>query len=214
MKSNNQFSLALVGTVAVSLLPALGYADQKEDGNKENRKEWKKHRHELQVQNVAQPKGHFQKENSQNALRTESASTGWSVSVAPQERRYRSGSPSEGYPQRAYVGSRSSREFWVPENVYHGWDRQSRHYYNHHYYGWHNGSWVIIDAGVAPEYYGRDSIVSRVQARLAQRGYYRGPVDGDAGPGTRNAIAGYQADHDLRVTGQINDALLESLRLE
>jgi len=113
-----------------------------------------------------------------------------------------------------YARATVSRDYWVPENVYHGWDRHSRHFYNHHYYGWHNGAWIIIEPGESSTYYAGGSIVSRVQERLAERGYYRGPVDGDAGPGTRSAIASYQADHGLRVTGHINDALLGSLRLD
>ena len=127
--------------------------------------------------------------------------------------RYQSNRTSEFSTQRSYARSGSSRDFWVPENVYRGWDRGGRHYYNHHYYGWNNGAWIILDSGYAPDYVG-ESIVARVQARLAQKGYYRGDIDGDAGPGTRSAIANYQADHDLRATGRINDSLLESLRLE
>ena len=52
-----------------------------------------------------------------------------------------------------------------------------------------------------------------VQYVLSNQGYYRGPIDGDIGPGTRNAIASYQGDHGLQVTGRINDPLLQSLGL-
>jgi len=63
-------------------------------------------------------------------------------------------------------------------------------------------------------YYTDGSLVSRVQMSLANQGYYRGPIDGDAGPGTRNAIASYQNDQNLNVTGHINGDLLQSLQLQ
>jgi len=53
-----------------------------------------------------------------------------------------------------------------------------------------------------------------VQQSLSQQGYYNGPIDGDIGPGSSNAIANYQSDHGLTPTGQINDPLLQSLGLE
>ena len=53
-----------------------------------------------------------------------------------------------------------------------------------------------------------------VQKALARRGYYYGPIDGDIGPGSRRAIARYQADHGLRPTGEIGYSLLRSLGLD
>ncbi len=55
------------------------------------------------------------------------------------------------------------------------------------------------------------STSASVQAALARRGYYHGPIDGDIGPGSRRAIARYQADHGLRPTGAITSSLLNSL---
>lgn len=55
--------------------------------------------------------------------------------------------------------------------------------------------------------------VAEVQRALARRGYYRGPIDGDIGPGSRAAIARYQADRGMRPTGQIDSRLLRSLGL-
>ena len=60
---------------------------------------------------------------------------------------------------------------------------------------------------------GAGSIAAPVQEQLARRGYYHGPVDGIVGRGTRAAIAAYQRNHDLEVTGNINAPLLRSLRL-
>lgn len=66
-------------------------------------------------------------------------------------------------------------------------------------------------------YYGRDvsagSISVPVQEKLTRKGYYHGPIDGIVGPGTRAAIAAYQRDHGLEVTGTIDGPLLRSLRL-
>ena len=52
-----------------------------------------------------------------------------------------------------------------------------------------------------------------VQRELAQRGFYRGPIDGDIGPGSRAAIARYQSTYGLPVTGSITSSLLHSLGL-
>jgi len=57
------------------------------------------------------------------------------------------------------------------------------------------------------------SVAVPVQAELVRRGYYHGPVDGVVGPGTRSAIAAYQRNHGLAVTGNINTPLLRSLRI-
>ncbi len=58
-----------------------------------------------------------------------------------------------------------------------------------------------------------NSIAASVQMALSRQGYYRGPVDGDLGPMSRRAIANYQADRGLRVTGYPNNSLFESLGL-
>lgn len=50
-----------------------------------------------------------------------------------------------------------------------------------------------------------------VQKALASRGYYRGLIDGSIGPQSRNAIARYQRDRGLPVTGNINSYLLRDL---
>jgi N-acetylmuramoyl-L-alanine amidase len=58
-----------------------------------------------------------------------------------------------------------------------------------------------------------DSNVSAVQADLAQLGYYRGPIDGLFGVGTRTALTRYQIDHNLQVTGSLTNDTLQSLGL-
>lgn len=69
----------------------------------------------------------------------------------------------------------------------------------------------------APVYYdtGGYPLATRiaVQSELARLGYYVGRIDGIIGPMSRAAIAHYQSDHGLAVTGSINGVLLESLGL-
>ena len=57
------------------------------------------------------------------------------------------------------------------------------------------------------------SVAARVQSRLAREGYDPGPIDGVIGRHTSDAIAAFQSDHGLAVTGQINDSLLNALGL-
>ena len=61
--------------------------------------------------------------------------------------------------------------------------------------------------------YSSNSTGAAVQRALASRGYYRGYIDGQIGPQSRQAIAGYQQEQGLRVTGTINSSLLNSLGL-
>ena len=56
-----------------------------------------------------------------------------------------------------------------------------------------------------------DSLAVDVQRELRRRGYYRGPIDGDIGPGSRSAIRAYQYDRGLSTTGRFDSSLLRSL---
>ncbi len=58
------------------------------------------------------------------------------------------------------------------------------------------------------------SLGASVQQALARRGFYRGPIDGQIGPYSRQAIARYQASRGLRPTGLISSSLLRSLGLQ
>lgn len=60
--------------------------------------------------------------------------------------------------------------------------------------------------------YSSPSLGIDVQRGLARQGYYRGPIDGDIGPGSRSAIRAFQADNGLAPTGRIDRRLLEALR--
>lgn len=61
--------------------------------------------------------------------------------------------------------------------------------------------------------YDRRPIEVDVQVALRRAGYYRGPIDGDIGAGSRSAIRNYQYDRGLPVTGRIDAYLLDSLGL-
>jgi hypothetical protein len=56
-----------------------------------------------------------------------------------------------------------------------------------------------------------DTTVQAVQTELTQLGYYNGPVDGIFGPTTRDAVAKYQMDKQLDVTGSLSTDTLQSL---
>ena len=56
-----------------------------------------------------------------------------------------------------------------------------------------------------------DPTVETVQTRLMQMGYYNGPTDGIYGPLTRDAVAHYQTEKNLPVTGNLSGGTLQSL---
>lgn len=58
-----------------------------------------------------------------------------------------------------------------------------------------------------------NTTVSAVQSALAKLGYYRGAIDGVVGDETQAALARYQEEHDLSVTGTLTAATLQSLGL-
>jgi hypothetical protein len=84
-------------------------------------------------------------------------------------------------------------------------------------------STTVIIERERPVYYERQSYSTRsnysgrsveadVQRGLARRGYYRGPIDGDIGPGSRSAIRAFQADNGFAPTGRISGGLVAALR--
>ncbi|MEY2487497.1 MAG: hypothetical protein QOH39_3145 [Verrucomicrobiota bacterium] len=67
--------------------------------------------------------------------------------------------------------------------------------------------------GSADQYNDSDSTVAVAQERLARQGYYRGEIDGILGPEMRRAIARYQTNHGLRVTGFLTTETLQALEV-
>jgi putative peptidoglycan binding protein len=56
-----------------------------------------------------------------------------------------------------------------------------------------------------------DSIIAAAQEQLSREGYYRGAIDAVISPETRRAIARYQGNHGLRVTGYLTTETLQAL---
>lgn len=64
--------------------------------------------------------------------------------------------------------------------------------------------------------YGRPShhrLEVRAQIRLRQLGYYRGPIDGAFGKGSRAALFRFQRDHRLPMTGRLDVRTIRALRI-
>jgi peptidoglycan hydrolase-like protein with peptidoglycan-binding domain len=57
------------------------------------------------------------------------------------------------------------------------------------------------------------STVQGAQARLARQGFYRGIIDGELSDGLSRALAAYQQDASLRVTGRLDMGTLADLNL-
>lgn len=101
------------------------------------------------------------------------------------------------------------------------WDWYPYDYYGYGYYGYPYDYGLAPDAYQDPSAYARndngnqytDSTVAAVQDRLARDGYYHGQIDGVAGRQTRRAIARFQSNHRLPVTGQLTSETLEALRM-
>jgi hypothetical protein len=97
--------------------------------------------------------------------------------------------------------------------------------YGYNPYGYDNGSPYDYyndypsNDGDQPAYTGSDqsagnATVSAVQSELAKLGYYRGAIDGMEGDETQAALARYQEDYDLSVTGTLTPGTLQALGLQ
>ena len=96
------------------------------------------------------------------------------------------------------------------------------YWYPYDYYPYEYDA-VVYEGGGA-DYYGQgvydsseqyaDSTVAAAQEQLARQGYYRGEIDGLLGPETRRAIARYQGDHGMPVTGSLTNDTLDALGLQ
>ena len=68
--------------------------------------------------------------------------------------------------------------------------------------------------GYAPSGTNSNGVLSAVQSKLASFGYYHGAIDGTLGDETQAALARYQEDQDLSVTGTVTAATLQTLGLQ
>jgi hypothetical protein len=126
-------------------------------------------------------------------------------------------------------------------NWHRDWDRRHAHFFHNRFFVFDGGFWFGLDSGFYPwdylpyyagdyypyDYYTNaqpdyntapandapvaDTTVQAVQTELTQLGYYNGPVDGIFGPTTRDAVAKYQMDKQLVVTGSLSPDTLLSL---
>jgi len=127
-------------------------------------------------------------------------------------------------PNNQYNSGNNYGGNWSAANTHSDWNHSGQHSWNNNNYMWYQGGWLLITAAFNPfyvtsgysnnGYYNNGSLVSSVQASLNNQGYYNGPIDGNIGPGTRQAIASYQNDNNLNVTGHINGPLLQSLQIQ
>ena len=99
-----------------------------------------------------------------------------------------------------------------------GYYRSSPYYFSSPYYYSRPSIGISFMSRPSSVYRGRevygsysDSLAVDVQRELRRRGYYRGAIDGDIGPGSRAAIRAYQYDRGLSATGRIDSSLLRSL---
>jgi len=58
-----------------------------------------------------------------------------------------------------------------------------------------------------------DEVIANVQTALQQAGYYLGAITGSLGVDTRAAIANFQRDYDLPITGAIDEETVEAMGL-
>jgi len=126
-----------------------------------------------------------------------------------------------GHHDWSHVHNWGARNGW-----HHGSEWSSGHDWNwhHHHRFFFEGAWVIGDYPYFGDYpveysidtqpiYPVSSTGVSVQQALADAGYYNGPIDGVVGPGTGAAIAAYQEDNGLPISGRIDDELMSSLGL-
>ncbi len=111
--------------------------------------------------------------------------------------------PWDYYPYDAY-SSYPSDSYDYPYG-YNDYPNDSYDYNTQDPYSYYSGYAAPAQSG--------NGVVSSVQSQLAKLGYYRGAVDGVAGDETQAAIASYQEDNDLSVTGTVTAATLQSLGL-
>jgi hypothetical protein len=84
-------------------------------------------------------------------------------------------------------------------------------WYPYPYYDGDPYGYSSYDYGSGYDYQYWTSLAVSVQSELVRRGYYNGAIDGVIGPGSIQAIRGFQAAQGLPITGRINPKLLKAL---
>ena len=117
---------------------------------------------------------------------------------------------------RNYYGGGSYPYYsYYSGSPYSNWGYGTSGYYPYSYYG---GGYPYRGYNNYYSYYRptngyNGSMVTAVQRRLGQLGYYHGVVDGVIGPQTSGAIAAFESRNGLAVDGTISRPLLDSLGL-
>src|SRR5438552_8320591 len=96
------------------------------------------------------------------------------------------------------------------------WDYYPYYAYDYYPYDYYPGYYADVEPyyyneGVYSDTPAADPNVTAVQNGLAKLGYYHEPVDGLYGRATRDAVAHYQNDHHLAITGTLTTQTLQSL---
>lgn len=107
--------------------------------------------------------------------------------------------------------------YWLGlDDGFYPWDYYPYYAYDYYPYDYYPGYY----ADVEPYYYSDgvydnapapDPTVTAVQTDLAKLGYYHGRIDGLYGRTTRDAVAHYQSDHQMTVSGTLTRQILQSL---
>ena len=106
--------------------------------------------------------------------------------------------------------------FWYPYGNYYGYGYNPYSYnYNPAYYDSYGYQDEEYDGATGDDVtvQSADSIVANAQKKLAQQGYYHGGIDGILGSETGRAIARFQSNQGLRVTGVLTRDTIEALGL-
>jgi hypothetical protein len=96
------------------------------------------------------------------------------------------------------------------------WDYFPYYAYDYYPYDYYPGYYADVEPyyyqdGVSDYVPTPDPNVVAVQTDLANLGYYHGSIDGIYGRDTRDAVAQYQTDHNLNVTGTLTVQTLQAL---
>lgn len=111
------------------------------------------------------------------------------------------------YPYYAYDYPYDSYDYPYDANGYDPYD-----YYYGNPYGYYTYSpYGDDDANLGSGQSTGNSTISAAQSELAKLGYYDGAIDGTIGDQTEAALARYQEDNSLSVTGTLDTATLQSL---
>src|SRR4030095_8548170 len=114
------------------------------------------------------------------------------------------------YPYYAYDYYPSDDYGYNPYNYSYGYPYDySANPYDYYNYAPYNDDDQAAYAGSGQSV--ANATVSAVQSELAKLGYYNGAIDGSLGDQTEAALARYQEDRDLSVTGTVDAATLQSL---